>query len=266
LCVCRDHVVVARQQNIWKQLETTRVFRNKHGVSRKTGPTRPISHLIFWPTPFSIEMSWTCSTHELIISWQNKKKKEYGLASRFVAHLRKPVPQSCCFGCCVVFTLAARTCTIFWCVWFFSYSPSPLYVCQKESRGGETVGGFVGGGYTVWLFLHGWRFTTLRNTALLRGTGAALFWMAICHWRLARNKGKGNENRPSFFRRGVYGLVISKTHFLLLEITLPVFSKLTKMLKTRNVLGSDHNSQPHTHSCVLFSCPWAVWFLLTFDE
>lgn len=84
----------------WKPRE----FRNKHGVSRKTGPTRPIWYLIFWPTPFSIEMSWACSTFFKLFC-DKIRKKGYGLASRFVAHLRKPVPQSCCFGCCVVFYL-----------------------------------------------------------------------------------------------------------------------------------------------------------------
>jgi hypothetical protein len=73
--------------------------------------------------------------------------------------------------CC--FTLAARI--QFLCVVSFF---SPLLLCMYARRrvGGKTVGGFGEG--AVWLFLHGWRFTTLRNTAiasLLRGTGAALF-------------------------------------------------------------------------------------------
>ncbi len=74
-CVFVEIMLLLLDNKIFGSYWKPREFRNKHGVSRKTGPTRPISHLIFWPIPFSIEMSWTCSTYFLIISWQNKKKR-----------------------------------------------------------------------------------------------------------------------------------------------------------------------------------------------
>jgi hypothetical protein len=69
---------------------------------------------------------------------------------------------------------------------------------------------------------------------------------------LATSKKQGQRERKSaiFFSKGGIRSRDLENSFLLIEITLPVFSKLTKMLKTRNVLGSDHNSQPHTHTAV----------------
>lgn len=125
--------------------------------------------------------------------------KKYGLASRFVVPRfpRETGASKLLFWLLCFFYLGRQDT---FCVCGFFLFPFSMYVCQKESRERQWVVGGLSGFFCVAGASQHYAIHSDSFSSLLRGTGAALFWMAICHWRLtARKQGQRERrgNRPS---------------------------------------------------------------------